>query len=99
MPAGAPDKIRLHTEALANSRLEAEETLTRLCTLFDSMLRAMEGITEEGMPISPATVDLKHPVGNAAWKAHIHVDVRAPGEPPMMPHEDDLTERARLEVV
>lgn len=93
MPHGQPDPITLHAEALARTRLEAEQTIVRLRSLFEEIIHSMKGISECGFPMELSTADFKDPVGNAAWREHTRAQGRGPLEMPLMETEDELLSR------
>lgn len=89
--------MELHTTELARAKGEVDQTIVRLRSLFEEIIHAMEGLTEEGFPMELRVVDFKDPVGNAAWREHTRTQGRGPLEMPLMETEDDLL--AQLEAI
>jgi len=90
MPTGEPDPIALHAAALARAKVETDKTTTRLRSLFEEIIHAMDGLTKEGFPMELRVVDFGDPVTNAAWREHTRSQGRGPLEMPLMETEDDL---------
>jgi hypothetical protein len=82
--------MELLTSELSRAKIEADETVVRLRSLFEEIIHAMKGLTEQGFPMELAVVDLGDPVANAAWREHTRAQGRGPLEMPLMETEDEL---------
>jgi len=82
--------MALHAAALARAKAETDKTMIRLRSLFEEIVHAMDGLTQEGFPMELRVVDFGDPVANAAWREHTRAQGHGPLEMPMMATEEEL---------